>query len=99
MENIVYSPYIPTDNVPTITKDTTEEEKRSWDPEYYDFMKQYRIDHSVCPKCGGKNYTMTLVGYIFDKSRPEEYKDKNRVHCLDCGWRGMVHSLVPEKSK
>lgn len=65
--------------------------------EYNDFMFKYRTQHCCCPKCGSKNYSTTLAGYIFNSEHPEEYKNKNAVNCLDCGWRGIIHDLVPEK--
>lgn len=40
-----------------------------------------------------------LAGYIFDSRHPEKYKDMNPAECLDCGYKGNVHSLVPEEKK
>lgn len=64
---------------------------------YHEIMDRYRAQHCCCPKCGSRNYSMTLAGYILDSNHPEEYKDRNDVRCYDCGWRGIVHNLVPEK--
>lgn len=60
---------------------------------YKTFMKQYRIDHEVCPQCKKANYTSTLMGFIFDSNNPSSYKDENGVNC-NCGWKGTVHQLI-----
>ena len=91
-EGVVYGPYIPTDNIPWVTGEFHNKETE----EYNQFMINYHKQHSCCPKCGSKNFTSTLVGYIFDTSKPDEYKDKNSCHYLDCGWRGIRHDLVPD---
>ena len=71
-----------------ITNKTTEKEIRSWNPMHYDFMEKYHKEHAVCPKCGSKHYTHTIVGYIYDSTHPENYKDKNSVTCR-----------IPQRSK
>ena len=83
---VVFAPYIMCNH--------TEESLK----EYNDFMSQYRSQHCCCPNCGSKNYITTLVGFILDMSKPEEYKDRNACHCQDCGWKGIAHELVPEKT-
>ena len=83
---VIYAPYIM----------TTESDDESRE-EYNQFMAEYRKQHRVCPKCGLRNYTMTLVGYRFDERHPEDYKDRNTCCCNNCGWGGIVHDLVPEK--
>ena len=98
-ENTIQSKYIPAQTCRLITNETTEEEIRSWNPVYYDFMKEYHIQHAVCPNCGSKHYSQTLVGYLFDSNHPERYADKNAVNCIDCGWKGTVHDLVKEFNK
>jgi hypothetical protein len=35
--------------------------------EYNSFMKMYRKQHEVCPKCGAKEHTTTLMGYPIEK--------------------------------
>lgn len=82
--DVVYSPF-------TMTQSSEEENRKS-----DEFRKKYYEAHKCCPKCGSRNYISTLVGYILDMSKPEEYKDRNSVHCQDCGWRGIYHDLVPE---
>ena len=84
---IIYAPFIMCEH--------TEESLK----EYNEFMRRYRELHCCCPVCGSKNYTMTLVGFPLDSSKPEEYKNKNACVCQDCGWKGIAHELVPEKNK
>ena len=87
MPGVILAPYI--------MCDYTEESLK----EYNDFMSAYRDRHRCCPNCGSRNYTMTLAGFPFNHDKPDEYKDRNSCHCLDCGWKGIVHELVPEKDK
>ena len=63
---------------------------------YTRFMRQYDNLHRCCPKCGFYKYESTLLGYVFDEEHPEEYKDKNRCTCLNCGWEGIHDELVPD---
>lgn len=49
----------------------------------------YHKQHQCCPKCGGQSITRTHGGYI---GAPPI--DCNNAVC-DCGWRGIVHDLVP----
>lgn len=88
--------YMPLENVQCINN-MTEKQIRDLDPEYYDFMEQYHKEHACCPKCGSKHHSSTLVGYLFNSQHPEKYKDMNSVTCIDCGWKGVVHQMVPEK--
>ncbi len=67
--------------------------------EYREFMNIYNTEHYCCPVCHRKNYSSTLVGYIYDPSKPEEYKDLNSCHCYTCGWEGDRHELVPKPEK
>jgi hypothetical protein len=85
---VIYGPYIPLE-----MKESDDESRKR----YNQFMTEYRKQHRVCPKCGSRDYNMTLVGYIFDERHPEEYKDRNACRCNNCGWGGIVHDLVPEK--
>lgn len=61
---------------------------------YEEFMKEYRIKHEVCPKCGTKPHNSTLAGYIFDPSRPEDYKDLNGCICFNCGDYHTYHERI-----
>lgn len=71
--------------------------------EYDKFMAQYKKDHAVCPKCGDKNHSSTLAGYIMYSDRREEFKDLNDCVCSKCGDKHIYHERVSveqfEKSK
>ena len=84
--SVIYAPYIMCEH--------TEESRK----EYNEFMDKYYAQHCCCPNCGSKNYITTLAGFILDMSKPEDYKDRNTCHCQDCGWKGIAHELVPEKT-
>lgn len=64
--------------------------------DYNRFIRIYAKKHCVCPNCYSKNYSCTLAGFIYDPEHPENYKDKNQVDCLNCGWTGIKHDLIPE---
>ena len=66
---------------------------------YNEFMKIYHTEHYCCPVCHSKNYSCTLVGYVYDENHPENYKDSNSCHCYTCGWEGSRHDLVPRPEK
>jgi len=53
----------------------------------------YYAIHFRCPKCGGINIESSTVGYI-PLGGDFEFKDENWAKC-DCGWRGIIHDLVP----
>lgn len=65
--------------------------------EQAEFLKQYRLDHCVCPVCHKSNYSTTLAGYILYNK--EDYKDKNRCTCHNCGWVGIRHEMLPMSEK
>jgi len=96
-DGVIYVPFVPVEPCHLITNETTQEEIRSWDPEAYDFRENYAKQHRVCPKCGSRNFSTTLVGYPLHKDHMETYKDLNRIECYNCGWKGIGHDLVPEK--
>ena len=98
-ENTIYSKFVLSDIYNCITNKTSEKEIKSLNHEYYDFMEKYHKDHAVCPKCGSKNYTHTIAGYIYNSKHSENYKDKNSVTCNKCGWHGIIHELVPENKQ
>lgn len=55
-----------------------------------------------CPKCGSESYSTTLVGYILNMDKKEDYKDKNRCVCQECGDVHTTHdrlSVTPEMLK
>jgi len=60
-----------------------------------DFRNQYHNNHKRCPSCGGEDYSSTLVGYVLNMNDKENYKNKNHIECLDCGFKGIIHDLVP----
>ena len=66
---------------------------------YEEFMKIYHTEHYCCPVCHSKNYSMTLLGFVYDENHPENYKDSNSCHCYTCGWKGPVHKLSPKPEK
>ena len=67
--------------------------------EYDKFMKEYHSKHECCPKCGGKQYTTTLIGYILNRDKKDEYKDLNRCFCTACGDVHTAHDRVEIKTK
>ena len=63
------------------------------------FYEKYHQEHYCCPKCHCKNYSTTLAGYILVPGKEDEYKDRNSVECISCGWKGIFHDLVPKPEK
>lgn len=59
-----------------------------------EFFKDYNNEHQRCPKCGSKNHFVTLVFYVPNLQNPKDFKDVNRVRCVDCGFAGIVHDLI-----
>ncbi len=82
----ILSPYV---YVPYLI---VESDERNTEAE--DFKKDYNNKHKLCPKCKSENCTQTLVGYILDMSKKEEYKDKNICVCCDCEDAHTVHERV-----
>jgi formate dehydrogenase maturation protein FdhE len=80
-------------NVPYVLSEHTKESLKS----YNDFMEEYEKKHEVCPKCGSKPHTSTLVGYILNSDKPEEYKDLNRCTCTSCGNVHTCHDRISEE--
>lgn len=66
----------------------------TFDP--YKFKKEYNAARLFCPKCGSNSYTTTLVGYILDYEKPEDYKDRNMCTCEKCGDKHIFHDRVNE---
>ena len=62
-----------------------------------DWIAHYHRQHAACPQCGAVDNEQTCVGYIPIPGHEDEYQDRNRVRC-ECGWVGIVHDLVPEKT-
>jgi hypothetical protein len=63
-------------------------------PTRKELMDMYYLMHCRCPSCGSNNIASTCVGYAFNDI--ETAKDENRAMC-GCGWRGIVHDLVPQE--
>lgn len=62
-------------------------------------MEDYRKSHMYCPECGSDRNSQTLMGYVFNLDRPEEFKNENRVTCAECHWNGIVDDLVGENDE
>jgi hypothetical protein len=78
--------------VPWILKEHTTESLK----DYNSFMKKYRKQHEVCPKCGAKEHITTLMGYPMYSDRREEYKDLNSCLCV-CGDVHSCHDRISIK--
>lgn len=61
-----------------------------------EILSEYKKQHRVCPKCKSTHYWQTLSKWVCDLKHPENYKDRNRVRCCSCGWKGIIHDLIPE---
>jgi hypothetical protein len=57
-----------------------------------DFREQYDKLHAVCPVCKSASIEVSCVGCLMDNL--ETARDANRAQC-ECGWRGIVHDMVP----
>ena len=62
--------------------------------EYDDFMNEYSSLHELCPKCGSRSHSTTLVGYILNLDHTEDYKDLNKCICQDCHDVHYTHDRV-----
>ena len=62
-----------------------------------EFLKQYGLDHELCPKCGSNSYNTTLVGYVLYMDDLDNYKDKNRCTCMYCGDKHITHDRVSKE--
>lgn len=63
--------------------------------EYDEFMVEYRKQHKCCPECGSTEYKSTLIGYVLNYDKKEEYRDMNKCECMKCGAKHSVHDRVP----
>jgi len=64
------------------------------DEVYDNFMREYKRKHKYCPKCGAESHSSTLVGYIFNRDKMDEYKDKNYCVCQACGDNHVTHDRI-----
>ncbi len=62
--------------------------------EYDEFMEQYHFNHECCPVCNDTSCRSTLVGYVLDMNKKEEYKDLNRCICSKCGNTHTTHDRI-----
>ena len=76
--------------VPWVMKEHTEESLK----DYKEFMTKYNKEHEVCPKCGEKSHSTTLMGYILNSEKREEYKDLNTCVCSKCKDRHSAHERI-----
>lgn len=76
-------------------EELSEHEKFQRQYDYDRFMEEYDRNHACCPKCGSIEYMTTLVGYVLNLDKKDEYKDKNRCRCGDCGDTHITHDRVP----
>lgn len=65
---------------------------------YSAFLDKYRRIHKYCPRCGSGSISRTVVDFPFDPNNKTAYKDRNRTTCDSCGWKGIVHDLVPGRN-
>jgi len=63
--------------------------------EYREFMDEYKKQHAACPECNSIRHSTTLVGYILNMDKKEEYKDLNNCCCSNCHDRHKAHDRVP----
>jgi len=52
--------------------------------DYDEFMEWYENEHTLCPDCGSSEYNTTLMGFVLDFDKLEDFKDLNRCTCGDC---------------
>jgi len=62
--------------------------------DYDEFMEWYENEHALCPNCGSSEYSTTLMGFILDFSKLEEFKDLNNCVCVDCNDKHKRHNRV-----
>ena len=83
-EGYIYLPYV----LKNHTKESLERHNK--------FMREYEDKHKLCPKCGGEEHITTLIGYVLEVGKEEEYKDKNICICSICGNRHITHDRISE---
>jgi ribosomal protein L32 len=59
-----------------------------------EFWKDYKIEHQLCPKCGYIPHSTTLVAYIVNLDKPEDFRDLNSCICQNCGDRHKMHDRI-----
>lgn len=61
------------------------------------FWDHYNTQRKHCPVCGSIIYSTTLVGYILVMDDKDNYQDKNRCVCQDCGDTHTFHERVSKQ--
>lgn len=61
--------------------------------------EEYYTEHQICPKCISDNIFQTFINIqpvngVYD----HHFKDRNLANCMSCGWDGVVHDLIQNKS-
>ena len=57
---------------------------------YEIFMEEFK--HELCPKCGAKSHTSTLMEYIFFSDKPDQAIF--RCICSNCGDKHLTHDRI-----
>jgi len=60
------------------------------------FKEEYKKNHKMCPKCNTLQHSTTLVAYVLDMDKKEEYKNLNKCVCTNCGNIHTTHDRVAE---
>lgn len=58
------------------------------------FIDKYKEHHKYCPKCQSGEYSTTLMGYIVNHDKLDEYKDLNECICTNCGNQHIYHERI-----
>ena len=68
------------------------------DVRYEQFMKEYYGKREKCPYCDNTihehGFKETIVAYLYDPSKEEEYKDLNKSTCMKCFNTTTIHDRV-----
>jgi len=84
-EGLFYAPYV-------LMEHTEESLKK-----HESFMDEYYKKHELCPNCGHKGHTTTLIGYPLIVGEEENYQDKNICVCTNCGDRHITHDRISKE--
>jgi superfamily II helicase len=82
---VIFAPYVLVEH--------TEESLK----EYHKFMDKYKKKHAVCPKCGAAEHSTTIMGYVLNSDKKEEYRDLNNCVCSNCGDKHTTHDRISIK--
>jgi len=80
---IIFAPYIMAHTSSPISNDR-----------YDAFMKAYEEKHKFCPNCGSVGHSTTLIDYVVNIDKPDEFKDMNRCTCSKCGYTHTMHDRI-----